>query len=87
MVTIEILQPGCIIEDEPNIKEEIKIEGIDPSCIEPVNMKVGTPFVITELLNLITEIKRIEQLQEKKMTVIMLRASLFMRMEICPAKH
>ena len=61
MVTIEILQPGDTIEGEPTIREEIEIEGIEPSRIAPVNMKVGIPIAMTELLNLITEIKPIEQ--------------------------
>ena len=63
MVTIEILQPGDTTEDKPTIE----IEGIDPSRITPVNMKVGVLIPMTELSNFITEIKPIEQPQPEEL--------------------
>ncbi len=70
MVTIEILERVDSEEDEPTIREEIRIvriEGIEPSCITPVNMKVSILIAMTELLNLITEIKPIEQPRQEEL--------------------
>ena len=67
MVIIEILQPGgSTEEDEPTIRRKIEIEGIEPLHITPVEMKVGSLVPMTELLNLITEIKPIEQPQQEE---------------------
>ena len=65
MVTIEILQPGEATEDEP-IKK-IEIAGIDPLRIIPVNEIVGNRIPMTELSNLITKIKPIEQPQQEEL--------------------
>ena len=69
MVTIEIFPQEDAEEDEPTIKKkiEIEIEGIEPSRIAPVGMIVGSPIAMTELLNLITEIKPIEQPQQEEL--------------------
>ena len=66
MATIEIFQPGKTTEDEPTIKEKIEIAGINPLRITPVNEILGNRIPMTELSNLITKIKPIEQLQQEE---------------------
>ena len=63
MITIEILQQGDTTEDESG-KETIKIEGIDLLRIAPEDMKVGSPIPMTEIVDLITEIKPVEHPQQ-----------------------
>jgi hypothetical protein len=67
MATIEILEQVDAEEGKTTLREAIKIEGIEPSRIAPVNLKVGIPIAMTELLNLITEIKPIEQPQQEEL--------------------
>ena len=64
MINIEIFQQKNTTEDEPSIEKIIKIEEIEPSLIDPVNMKVGIPIPMTELVALISQIKPIEQPQQ-----------------------
>jgi hypothetical protein len=67
MATIEILEQVDAEEGKTTLREAIKIEGIEPSRIAPVNMKVGSLIPMTELLNLIAEIKPIEQPQSEEL--------------------
>ena len=67
MVTIEIFQQEEAEENEPTIKEKIEIEGIEPSRIVPVGMKVSDRIPMTKLSNLITKIKPIEQPQQEEL--------------------
>lgn len=61
MVTIEILEQSHGEEGKTSIKEVVNIEGIEPSRISPIAVKVGIPIPIADLLNLVDEIKPIEQ--------------------------
>ena len=67
MITIEILEQVDVEEGEPKIREEIEIEGIELLYITPVVMKAGSLIPMTELLNLIIEIKPIEQPQPEEL--------------------
>ncbi len=73
MVTIEILEQvdaegqEDAEEGEPTIREKIEIERIEFLHITPVNTKAGSLIPITELLNLITEIKPIGQPQQEEL--------------------
>lgn len=67
MVTIEILQQEDIIENEPTIKEKIKIQGIQPSRITPINIEVGISISMTELPDIINKIKPIEKPQQEEL--------------------
>lgn len=67
MVTIEILEQTDAEEDEPTIKEKIEIEGIELLYITPVVMKAGSLIPMTELSNLIAEIRPVEQPQSEEL--------------------
>ena len=67
MITIEILEQVDAEEGEPKIREEIRVERIEPSRVAPVAVKVGSLIPMTELLNLIAEIKPIEQPQSEEL--------------------
>ena len=67
MVTIEILQQEDTTEDDPTIKERIQIQGIQALRITPMNIKVSIPIPMTELLDLINEIKPIEGPQQEEL--------------------
>ena len=67
MVTIEILQQENMAGDEPTIKERIQIQGIQTSRITPMDIKISIPIPMTELLDLINEIKPIEGPQQEEL--------------------
>ncbi len=67
MVTIEILQQEDTTEDDPTIKERIQIQGIQVLRITPINIKVSIPIPMTELLDIINEIKPIEGPQQEEL--------------------
>ncbi len=67
MVTIEILQQEDTTENEPTIKETIRIQRIQTSRITPMNIKVSIPLPMTELPDFINEIKPIEGPQQEEL--------------------
>ena len=73
MVTIEILEQvdaegqEDAEEGEPTIREKIEIEEMELLYITPVDTKAGSLIPMTELLNLITEIKPIGQPQQEEL--------------------
>ena len=67
MVTIEVLLQEDTTEAESIIKEKIKIEGIHPLRIFPVNIKINIPIPMAELPDLIVEIEPIEGPQQDEL--------------------
>ena len=66
MVTVEIVQSGNAQKDEPVVKETIEIEEVLPLHIIPVDMQLGSLMPITQISNLIAQIKTTEQPQQEE---------------------
>ena len=57
---VEVLKPGTTEGTDPQIVEQIEIVEIYTSLVSPVNEQVSSSIAITELADLITQIKPVK---------------------------
>ena len=67
MVTIEVLRAEDITKDEPTIVEKIQISEIEPLRITPADIQNGIPISMSELPNLISEIRPLKKLLQEEL--------------------
>lgn len=66
MATIEILDHVDAEEGDPKIMDKIEIEEIEALHVSPVTTRLGNLIPMTQLAELVSEIKPIEQLTEER---------------------